>query len=81
MLKLAGWLLALAVFGIGLGAVQLLPLIELLPLNFRQGSASFQQVLEWAWPSRHVLALFLPDVFGNPSHHAWFDIWRWQWVP
>jgi hypothetical protein len=80
VLKLAGWLLAMAVLGVALGAIQLLPLLELLPLNFRQGSASLGQVLGWAWPSRHVLTFALPDVFGNPSHHHWFDIWNRQWV-
>ena len=40
LLKLAGWLLTMAVAGVALGAVQLIPLVELLPLNFREGSAS-----------------------------------------
>ena len=80
-LKLAGWLLTMAVLGVALGAVQLLPLVELLPLNFREGSASLTQVREWAWPSRHVLTFALPNVFGSPSHHQWFDIWAWVWAP
>ena len=37
----------MAVLGVALGAVQLLPLMELLPLNFREGSASLAQVREW----------------------------------
>ncbi|MCE7987966.1 MAG: hypothetical protein DYG89_42925 [Caldilinea sp. CFX5] len=81
ILKLAAWLLTIAVLGIAAGGVQLLPLLELVPLNFREGSATLQQVLDWAWPTRHVLTFFLPDVFGNPSHHAWFDIWQRQWYP
>ncbi len=75
------WLLIMAVLGIALGAIQLIPLMELLPQNFRAGSVAFQQVLEWAWPSRHVLTFWLPDVFGNPSHHRWYDIWSGQWIP
>ncbi|MEZ4726670.1 MAG: oligosaccharide flippase family protein [Caldilineaceae bacterium] len=71
----------MASLGVAAGGIQLLPLIELVPLNFREGSASFQQVLEWAWPTRHVLTFFLPDLFGNPSHHAWFDLWSRQWQP
>ncbi len=81
ILKLAGWLLTMAVAGVALGAVQLIPLVELLPLNFREGSASLQQVLGWAWPSRHVLTFALPNIFGNPSHHQWFDIWARAWTP
>ncbi|GIV71177.1 flippase [Caldilinea sp.] len=80
-LKLGGWLLAMAALGVGLGAVQLIPMLELLPLNFREGSASLAQVLGWAWPARHVLTFVLPNVFGNPSHHAWFDIWTRTWTP
>ncbi|RLT32944.1 MAG: hypothetical protein DWI57_18040, partial [Chloroflexi bacterium] len=79
--KLAAWLLVLALLGIASGAVQILPLFELVNLNFREGSASYDQVVGWAWPSRHILTFFLPDVFGNPSHHAWFDLWNGRWVP
>jgi O-antigen/teichoic acid export membrane protein len=79
--KLSGWLLAMAVLGVGLGAVQLIPLLELLPLNFREGSASLAEVLGWAWPVRHVLTFVLPNVFGSPSHHQWFDIWARTWTP
>jgi O-antigen/teichoic acid export membrane protein len=81
LLKLAIWLLAMVGLGVAAGGVQLLPLLELVPLNFRAGSASYAQVVEWAWPTRHVLTFFLPNVFGNPSHHAWFDLWSRQWVP
>ncbi|MCB9138860.1 MAG: oligosaccharide flippase family protein [Caldilineaceae bacterium] len=78
ILKLAAWLLTMAVLGIALGGVQLLPLLELLPLNFRDGSATLAQVRGWAWPSRHVLTFALPNVFGNPSHHQWIDLWSLQ---
>ncbi|MFN3333112.1 MAG: YfhO family protein, partial [Caldilinea sp.] len=79
--KLGSWLLAMAMLGVGLGAVQLLPLLELLPLNFREGSASLAEVLGWAWPVRHVLTFALPNIFGSPSHHQWFDIWARTWTP
>ncbi|HXF62685.1 MAG TPA: hypothetical protein VNK95_13770, partial [Caldilineaceae bacterium] len=78
---LAGWLLGMAVLGVAIGGAQLLPLLELVPLNFREGSASYTQVVGWAWPTRHVLTFWLPDVFGNPSHHAWLDIWQGRWTP
>ena len=81
LLKLAGWLLVMAVLGVALGAVQLIPLVELLPLNFRAGSASLEQVRGWAWPARHVLTFLLPNVFGSPSHHQYFDLWTRQWTP
>ena len=78
---LALWLLVMVALGLGAGAVQLIPLYELVTLNFREGSASYAQVVGWAWPTRHLLTFLLPDVFGNPSHHAWFDLWNLRWEP
>lgn len=72
-LRLAGWLLAMVVVGLALGAVQLIPLYELVSTSFRQGSASFDEVVGWAWPSRQIITFLLPDFFGNPSHHGWWD--------
>lgn len=79
--KVAGWLLLMPLLGLAAGAVQFLPLLELVQQNFREGSASYQQVVGWAWPDRHILTFFLPDIFGNPSHHHWFDLWSLRWHP
>ena len=79
--KISAWLLFLAFLGLAFGAVQLLPLFELVQLNFREDSASYRQVVEWAWPNRHILTFVLPDIFGNPSHHHWFDLWEMRWQP
>ena len=75
------WLLAMVGAGLALAGIQLLPLIELAQRNFRQGSVSYADVVGWAWPKRQVLTFFLPDVFGNPSHHGYWDIWARRWVP
>ena len=80
-LRLAGWLATLALLGVAVGAAQLIPLVELLPHNFREGNATLQQVTGWAWPSRHLLTFALPNLFGNPSHHGWFDLWERLWQP
>ena len=79
--RLAGWLLLMPLLGLAAGAVQLLPLLELVQQNFREGSATYGQVIGWAWPDRHILTFFLPDIFGNPSHHHWFDLWALRWQP
>ena len=81
LLKIAVWLLLLALLGLAFGAVQLLPLFELAQQNFREGSASYRQVIDWAWPNRQILSFVLPDIFGNPSHHHWFDLWALRWQP
>ena len=72
-LRLAGWLLVMVILGIALGAIQLVPLFELVNTSFRQGSASYDQVIGWAWPARQILTFLLPDFFGNPTHHGWWD--------
>ncbi|NPA91045.1 MAG: oligosaccharide flippase family protein [Chloroflexi bacterium] len=79
--RTALWLMVGAALGLGMGAIQFLPLYELVRLNFREGSATLAQVLSWAWPTRHVLTFFLPDVFGNPAHHRIFDPWTRSFVP
>ena len=79
--KIAAWILLVPLLGLAAGAVQLLPLYELVQQNFREGSASYRQVVDWAWPDRHILTFFLPDIFGNPSHHHWFDLWALRWQP
>ncbi len=79
--RAVAWLAALAALGIGLGAVQWIPLYELVRQNFRQGAASYQQVVGWAYPWRQIITFFVPDFFGNPSHHQYFDLFRWQTVP
>ncbi|MDW8316630.1 MAG: flippase [Anaerolineae bacterium] len=78
---LAVWLLAAVLLGLALGAAQVLPLYELVSTSFREGSASYAEVVGWAWPTRQLLTFVLPDVFGNPSHHGWFDPWQWAWRP
>ncbi len=72
-LRLAGWLLAMVALGLALGGVQLVPLFELVNTSFRQGSASFSEVVGWAWPTRQIVTFLLPDFFGNPSQHGWWD--------
>ncbi len=79
--KTSAWLLLLAILGLAIGAVQLLPLFEFVVQNFREGSAPYQQVIGWSLPTRHILTFALPDIFGNPSHHHWFDLWAMRWRP
>ncbi len=75
VLRIAGWLLFMVVTGLMLGAVQFIPLYELVTQNFREGSASYDQVVNWAWPNRHIITFFIPDFYGNPAHHVIRDWW------
>lgn len=81
LLRPSVYLLALVGLGLALGAAQLLPLVDLLPANFRAGAATLEQVRDWGYPPRHILAFFIPNVFGNPAHHGYFDLFSWQWTP
>ncbi|MBI5032276.1 MAG: oligosaccharide flippase family protein [Chloroflexi bacterium] len=65
---------AMTAIGITLGAVQIIPLFELVQNNFRSGSASFQQVVEWAYKPKQIITFFIPDFFGNPTSHSYFDV-------
>ncbi|MGQ0601152.1 MAG: hypothetical protein ACT4QE_05575 [Anaerolineales bacterium] len=81
LLRPALAMLGLAVFGLALAAVQFVPLYELASNSFRTGRASFEQIRDWAFPARHGLLFLIPNFYGNPSHHAYFDLFNFQWTP
>ena len=81
VLRTALVLLAMVFLGMGLGSAQWIPLFELVRENFREGAASLKEVLGWAYPPRRVIALLIPDFFGNPSHHSYFDLFSWRTIP
>ena len=81
VLRLAGWFLALAALGLALGGVQLVPLYELVTQSFREGSATYRDVVGWAYPTRQVLTFLIPNFFGNPIHHGYFDPFCLCWQP
>jgi O-antigen/teichoic acid export membrane protein len=75
------WLIVMVTLGIGLGAVQFVPLFELASKNFRAGSASFEQVIGWAHPLRDVIQFIIPNFYGSPAHHSYVDVFTWQNIP
>jgi O-antigen/teichoic acid export membrane protein len=79
-LRLGGWLGAMAGLGLGLGSVQLIPLLELVTRSFREGSVTYADVVGWAYPSRQILTFLVPDFFGNPAQHGYWDLVTHQWV-
>jgi O-antigen/teichoic acid export membrane protein len=81
VLRLGIWLLAMVVLGMGLGAIQSVPLYEVASRNFRVGSVTYDDVVGWALPPRRLISFLIPDFFGNPSHHIWFDLRNWSWQP
>ncbi|MDY7041277.1 MAG: YfhO family protein, partial [Chloroflexota bacterium] len=81
LLKSVAWLVLMVVLGAGLGAAQLFPMYEFASQSFRQGTASYQQVVSWAYPWRRIIAFFVPWFFGSPAHHSFLDVFSGQVVP
>ncbi len=77
----AGWLAVMAALGVGIGAVQLAPLFELVQTSFRSGRSDFQQVLSYGFPAREALRWIMPNFFGSEAHHAYFDLFRLAVLP
>ena len=73
--------LAMVAVGSALAAVQMVPYYEYVTQNFRQGSASYDQVISWAYTWRQIPAMLMPDSWGNPSHSSYFDLITMQQVP
>lgn len=80
LLQRSVWLVIMVALGLGLGAVQFVPLYELVRVNFRSDSASFEQTLGWAHPARDVLQFVVPNFYGSPAHHSYVDVFSGQTV-
>ncbi len=79
--RIGAWLALMVVLGLGLGSVQLFPLLELVTKSFREGSVTYQDVVGWAYPLRQIVTFLVPDFFGNPATHGYWDLVTRQWVP
>ncbi len=76
------WLAAMVGLGLALGAVQLVPYVEVVNGSFRSGeaAATLEQVLGWAYPPRRLLTFGIPHFFGGPTQHGYFDLFTWRWT-
>ncbi|MGB3715501.1 MAG: oligosaccharide flippase family protein [Candidatus Promineifilaceae bacterium] len=81
LLKVAIWLAGVVAAGFMLGGVQFLPFIEVGQANFREGSATLEQIRGWAFPIRRAITFALPDFFGNPTAHQYLDVFSGKSVP
>lgn len=75
-LTVGAWLAAAAVVGALVAAVQLVPLAELAGTNWRSGSEVYDTVVGYAYGLRQAVTFVIPDFYGNPAHHAVWDIAR-----
>jgi len=60
--------------GIGLGAIQFIPLFEAASTNFRVDSATLEQVRGWAHPLRDIVQFAMPNFYGSPAQHTYYDV-------
>jgi O-antigen/teichoic acid export membrane protein len=81
LLRPSLWLLSMVALGLALAAVQLVPLFEVGQVNFRVGSAAYEEVLGWAYTWREALTLLLPHFYGSSAHHAFLDVFSGATVP
>ncbi len=79
--RAAGWLATMVAVGLLIASLQLAPLFEVGRVNFREGSASYDEVLGWAYPMRGALTFALPNFYGNPTHHTVRDAFTGRPVP
>lgn len=76
------WLGVMGIAGVMLGAIQLIPLFELVTRNFRgAGNSTFEQVLSYGFPIRNALLWLMPNIFGTQSHHFYFDLFSFTMQP
>jgi len=70
------WLAGAAAAGVMLAGVQMVPMAELARVNWRSGSESYETVAGYAFGLRQAVTFVVPDAYGNPAHHAVWDIER-----
>lgn len=66
--------------GLGLGSVQLIPLYDFVRSNWRAERSSLETVLSYAHPARDLLQFVLPNFYGSPAQHQYFDLFSGQVV-
>jgi len=64
-------LLLMTVIGLGLGAVQLLPLAEL-TLHSNRQTVDYAFAARFSWPPGYVLTLLIPNFFGEPTRTGYW---------
>ena len=67
------WLMLLVMLGLGLSALQLMPLYEFVQSNWRAERSSLDTVLGYAHAPRDLLQFLLPNFYGSPAHHSYTD--------
>lgn len=78
LIKRGLWMCVLVILGLGLGAVQLLPLFEFVQTNWRAQRSDLATVLGYAHPWRDLIQFAIPNFYGSPAYHSYFDVFTGQ---
>ncbi|MBZ0275003.1 MAG: hypothetical protein K8I60_02590, partial [Anaerolineae bacterium] len=81
IIQRGAWLVAMVTLGLGIGAIQFIPLFELVNVNFRSDSATYEQVVDWAHKPRDAAQFIMPNFYGSPAQHTYFDVFTGETVP
>ncbi len=78
ILKCVGWLLVMGIGGAALAAVQIVPLVELVTRNFREGNSTLREVMGYGFPYRDIFRWVAPNIYGSHAHHNYFDLFSFS---
>lgn len=70
------------VLAVGLGAIQLLPSLELTQLSLRAGGLPFEQATQYPYPVKHLATFLNPYLLGDPrngTYPRFSDNWGLFW--
>ncbi len=81
IIQRGAWLAVMVALGLGIGAVQFIPLFELVNVNFRSNSATYEQVIDWAHKPRDVVQFAMPNFYGSPAQHTYYDVFVGETIP
>lgn len=73
-------LIVMIALGAALGAVQFVPLFEAASHNFRAEGVTYEQIKNWAHPLRDLAQFAMPNFYGSPAQHTYFDVFSGQTV-
>ncbi|MFZ4828398.1 MAG: oligosaccharide flippase family protein [Phototrophicaceae bacterium] len=81
MLARFSHLAVMGLLGISIGAMQFIPLYELVSTNWRADGATFQETLGYAHPMRDLIQYLMPNFYGSPAQHTYWDVFTGRNVP
>lgn len=74
------WLLVLrqlfiaGLVGLGLSAVQLVPLLQFMTTSTRSADASYAFATAFSFPPSHLITFLVPEFFGEPTHAGTWSV-------